>query len=271
MGSGFASREVSKMLGLSTGQLRGFVRSGCVEPARGPHGELRFSFRDLVLLRTAKGLTASAIPARRVKRALAQLRRKLPEGRPLSGLHVAVEGKDLVVTDGARRWRPASGQLLFDFEVRELVDQVAPLMRRAEVGGRGAEDWYAWGCELEGHSRAQAMAAYRKALELDPLHGEAHLNLGCLLLDDGKAALAAAEFREALACQPRNATASFNLGVALQDLGRGAEAIVAYEQALAVDPGLADAHYNLSRLHEQAGHRAVALRHLAAYRRLRKA
>jgi tetratricopeptide (TPR) repeat protein len=259
------------MLGLSVGQIRSFVRSGCVEPARGARGELRFSFRDLVLLRTAKSLAASTVPARRVKRALAELRRKLPDGRPLSGIHIAVEGKELVVWDGKRRWHPESGQVVFDFEVGEIFDRVAPLMRRSDVADRGAEDWYAWGCEFEERSRAQAAAAYRKAIELDPRHAEAHLNLGCLLLDDGKAGAAVGEFHEALSCQPRNANASFNLGVALQDLGRDSDAIAAYEQALAVDPGLADAHYNLSKLHERAGRRGVALRHLATYRRIRKA
>jgi tetratricopeptide (TPR) repeat protein len=258
------------MLGLSLGQLRGFVRSGCVDPSRGSRGELRFSFRDLVLLRTAKGLAASTVPARRVQRALAQLRQKLPEGQPLSGIHIAVEGKELVVWDGRRRWHPESGQVLFDFEVDDLLDRVAPLMRPSTAPARGADDWYAWGCELEERSRAQATAAYRKALDIDPRHGDAHLNLGCLLLDDGKAKAAVAEFHQALACQPRNATASFNLGVALQDLGRDVEAIAAYDQALAVDPSLADAHYNLSKLHERDGRRGVALRHLATYRKLRK-
>jgi tetratricopeptide (TPR) repeat protein len=259
------------MIGLSAGQIRSFVRAGCVEPTKGPRGELRFSFRDLVLLRTAKGLTASTVPARRIKRALAQLRRKLPEGRPLSGLHIAVEGKQLVVQEGKRRWHPESGQVLFDFKIDDVLDRVAPLMRRSDVADRSAEDWFAWGCELEGRSRAQAAVAYRKALELAPGHADAHLNLGCLLLDEGKPKAAVVEFHAALSAQPRNATASFNLGVALQDLGLDGAAIDAYEQALRVDPGLADAHYNLSQLHERAGRRAVALRHLAAYRKMRKA
>lgn len=259
------------MIGLTTGQLRSFVRAGCVEPTKGPRGELRFSFRNLVLLRTAKGLTASTVPARRIKRALAQLRRKLPEGRPLSGLHIAVEGRELVVQEGKRRWQPESGQVLLDFEVEEVFDRVAPLMRRSEAADRGADDWFAWGSELEGRSRAQAAVAYRKALEIDPGHADAHLNLGCVLLDEGKAKAAVVEFHAALSSQPRNATASFNLGVALQDLGLDGAAIDAYEQSLRVDPALADAHYNLSKLHERAGRRAVALQHLAAYRKIRKA
>ena len=52
--SGYGASEVAKMLGLSVGQVRSWVRAGFLTPERGPRGELRFSFHDLVLLRTAK-------------------------------------------------------------------------------------------------------------------------------------------------------------------------------------------------------------------------
>jgi tetratricopeptide (TPR) repeat protein len=252
------------MLGLSVARIRGFVRAGFVDPARGPHGELRFGFRDLVLLRTAQGLVTSTVPPRRVKRALSELRRKLPPDRPLSGLHIAAEGKHVVVWDGERRWRPDSGQVLFDFQASDVLRSVAPLMRE----DRSAEDWFAWGVELEETSPSRAVEAYRKAVGLDPEHVAARQNLGCLLHDAGKIAAAIEEFQRALEIEPRHATLCFNLGVALQDLGRWAEAGDAYERALELEPTLADAHFNLGRLHERAGRRGAALRHLAAYRKL---
>lgn len=264
--TGFGAREVAKMLRLPVGRVRAYARAGFVDPERGPSGEFRFSFRDLLLLRTAHGLVSSEVPARRVRRALAELRRELPEGKPLTGLHISAEGRHVVVRDGARRWHPASGQLLFDFDAGEVVSRVAPLMR----DGRGADDWYAWGVELEESSPARAEEAYRKAIAADEGHAEAHLNLGCLLHEAGKAAAAVEEFGRALAADPRNALAAFNLGVALQDLRRPEEAVAAYERALALDPSFADAHYNLGRLHERQGRRAPALRHLAAYRKLRR-
>ena len=39
------------MLGLTVAQVRAWVRSGLLEPERGPHGELRFSRHDLAVLR----------------------------------------------------------------------------------------------------------------------------------------------------------------------------------------------------------------------------
>ncbi len=81
---GYGAREVAEMLGLSVGQVRSYVRSGFLSPERGPGRQLRFSFQDLVLLRTAAHLVSERIPPRRVRRALAALREQLPAGRPLT-------------------------------------------------------------------------------------------------------------------------------------------------------------------------------------------
>src|SRR5438309_3370449 len=118
--SGYRAREVARMLGLSLGQVRAYVRAGFLEPARGPRGELRFSFQDLVLLRTAQGLVSARIPARRVRRALQKLREQLPEGRALRSVHIRAEGDRIVVGDGSASFDPESGQALFDFGAGEL-------------------------------------------------------------------------------------------------------------------------------------------------------
>ena len=78
---GYATRDVAKLLGLSPSQVRAFARGGFLAPDRGPGGELRFSFPDLVLLRAAQGLAAARIPARRIRRALRELKAQLPAGR----------------------------------------------------------------------------------------------------------------------------------------------------------------------------------------------
>ena len=49
---GYGSNEVARMLGLSVQRVRSFVRAGFLEPQRGPRNELRFTFHDLVMLRT---------------------------------------------------------------------------------------------------------------------------------------------------------------------------------------------------------------------------
>src|SRR5947207_7251974 len=157
--SGYGAREVAKMLGVSVSQVRAYVRAGFLEPTRGPRGELRFSFQDLVLLRTAQGLVSARIPPRRVRSALRKLKEQLPEGRPLRAVHIRAEGDRIIVGDGDARWSPESGQVLFDFGARELARKVAPLRPSFE----DPADWYERGCDLEESSPGDARDAYRRA------------------------------------------------------------------------------------------------------------
>ena len=254
------------MLGLSLGQVRAWVRAGFLEPERGPRGQLRFSFQDLVLLRTAKGLISARIPPRRVRGALRKLKEQLPEGRPLRAVHIRAEGDRIVVGDGNAQWSPESGQVLFDFGAQELARKVAPLQLKARDAN--AADWYERGCDLDESAPDRAQEAYRRALELDPDLADAHVNLGRLLHEDGDARSAAEHYRSAIELKPENVIALFNLGVALEDLRMPEEAILAYRTALAADTGCADAHYNLAHLYETRGDAAAALRHLRTYRKL---
>jgi len=266
------------MIGLSVGQVRSYVRQGFLSPERGPRGTLRFSFEDMVLLRAAKGLLASRIPARRVKAALSKLRIELPAGRPLRALRIFAEGDEVLVGDGRSRFRAGDGQLLLDFDTQDLADQAAPLalaavraereIRAIKKSGPTADDWYERGCDLEGLDESAAREAYRRALELDPAHVQTHLNLGRLLHEHKDAQAAAAHYRLALDAQPDDATGWFNLGVALEDTGDIEAAIAAYLHAIEVEPTLADAHFNASRLYERRGQKAPALKHLRAYGKL---
>lgn len=263
---GYGAREVAKMLGLSEGQVRAWVRAGFLAPDRGPRGELRFSFQDLVLLRTAQGLVSARIAPRRVRSALRKLKEQLPEGRPLRGVHIRAEGDKIVVEDGEATFCPESGQVLFDFGARELARKVAPLQLRARGGD--AIDWYERGCDLEESAPDEAREAYRRALELDPELTEAHVNLGRLLHEAGDPRGATEHYRKVIELRPDSVIALFNLGVALEDLRMPDEAILAYRTALAADAGCADAHYNLAHLYEERGDAAAALRHLRTYRKL---
>ena len=261
------------MLGLSPAQIRGYATKGFLDPERGPRGELRFGFHDLIILRTASELTAARIPQRKVKRVLQRLREQLPDGRSLTGVRISAEGEQVVVRDGAAVWNPESGQSLFDFSVADLAEKATPLLMRAAADARkradlGADDWYELACELEMTSIAEAKHFYTRAIEADEDHADAHVNLGRLLHEEGAPAAAEKHYRAALEANPQHETASFNLGVALEDLGRVEDAVKAYKRALLLDPDNADAHYNLAGIYERRGEKQAALRHLKAYRAL---
>ncbi len=270
---GYSTGEVARILELTPRQVRASVRSGWVQPVRGSRGEFRFSFQDLVALKTARGLFAARIPSRRVRETLEKLRERFAGGRRLGSVRIAVEGKRIVVSDGSARWQPESGQVLFDFGVADLALRAAPVARRAfaqakqeEERALSAGEWYRWGCELETAAPEEAAEAYRRALAADPGHADAHVNLGRLLHEGGDAEAAREHYRRALQERPRDATAAFNMGVALEDLGRPEDALAAYEKAVALDPQNADAHYNAANLCERLGRPAEALRYLKDYR-----
>lgn len=265
-------RDVAATLGMSVRRVRSYA--AFVSPARGARGELRFSFQDLVLLRTAKELVEARVPAVRIRRALAKLKEELPGGRPLSAVRIVADGRSVAVRDGETTWNPESGQVLFGFAVADLATKAAPAARRSAAAARrkerelDAEEWYALGWDLEAVAPSEARDAYRRAVELDPRHADAHVNLGRLLHEAGEVRAAERHYRVALDADPEHPTATFNLAVALEDLGRREEAIAAYERALACEPDHADAHFNVARLLEEAGRTAAALRHLKAYRKL---
>jgi tetratricopeptide (TPR) repeat protein len=272
----YDAKTVARLLDLSVGQVRSYARCGFLAPERGPRGEYRFSFQDLVLLRTAKGLLAARIPPRQVRRALRRLQQQLPLGRSLTGVRIAAEGDRVVVRDGAAVWEADSGQGQLNFDVRELAEHVAPHTRRLAEEALGdapgdacdADEWYALGSDLESTSPDQAREAYRRALDLEPDHVETRVNLGRLLHEDGRLNAAEAHYRLALAVRPRDPTALFNLAVCLEDLGRIDEAIQFYRRTIRADPDCADAYFNLARLYEKKGDAAAALRLLQAYRKL---
>ena len=274
--TGYTTRRVAEILGIPPTRVRSLARSGFVDPTRGPRNEYRFSFSDIILLRTTRDLRDAGVSMQRVRKVLRALREQLPEGESLSALHITSDGDTVVVRDEDALWDPQSGQAHLDFSVRELAEKVAPITQAGAAQPAAAEptaeltadEWYDLALDLEPAATDRARDAYRRALALNPGHVRAHLNLGRLLHEAEDVERAETHYRQALAADPDSPTAAFNLGVALGDLGRAGEAIEAYKRALRSEPDMASAHYNLSRLYEAEGRTQEALRHLADYKRL---
>jgi tetratricopeptide (TPR) repeat protein len=266
----FTTRDAAKILDLREQQIRSCVRAGFLSPIRGPGRRLQFTFQDLLLLKTTKGLLDSRVPLKRIRRMLASLTRQLPDDQHLTSLTIYADGSRIVAWDGAARWQPDSGQFLFNFEVQAVAEQVAlPLVPAVDPApALTAKEWFHLAVELEGSSPEEAQRAYHQALELDPTLSDAHVNLGRLYQETKKPVQAEAHYRAAVEHAPTDPIPHFNLGVLLDDLGRADEAVRAYRQAIDCDPDFADAHYNLGLLYEALGKRSEAIRYLRKARAL---
>ena len=268
MTDGYSLREVGKLLGLPRSVVNGLIEAGFVVPARGPRREYRFSFHDLVLLRAAQGLSEAKIPAARILRALRRLRAQLPDKVPLAGLRIGAVGDAVVVSEGETHWRPDNGQYVFQFQVASPGGRLAFFGPAQVVSQVPDTAWFERGVALEGAEPERACDAYRRAIQDDPKHLDAYVNLGRLLHELGHLSEAQAVYRDGLDRCSADATLLFNLAVLQEDQGRPLDAIASYRAAIAKAPKLADAHFNLARLCEARGMNQDALRHWSAFRKL---
>src|SRR5437899_11991354 len=106
----YSARDVEKLVHLPRSRIRSLVEAGFVSPARGPRNAWLFSFQDLIVLRTAQALAAAKVPLKRITRSVKELRRRLPDSMPLSGMDISAEADGVVVREGTRPWRAGSGQ-----------------------------------------------------------------------------------------------------------------------------------------------------------------
>jgi tetratricopeptide (TPR) repeat protein len=302
----YSLRDLQSLLGVSRRVLTGLIDSGFVKPSRGRRNELRFSFRDVVLLRTAFKLQSANIPSRRILQALARIKDEVPDEAPLSGIRITAVGDSVAVSSGAEQWDAVSGQLLLDFEVADVKGDVAfmdsaPANRTARK--KQAEDWYALAEQLQDTDTVGAEQAYRKAIELSPEpHFHAYNNLGAMLAaDESRCAHALTVFEEALQhfadvellhfnyavlleqterleeaarsylrcvdINAKNDEAAFNHATILEQLGRLDEAAQAYIRCLEINPAHEEALRHLTQLNELKGDGQAVIRHLSAWRR----
>jgi len=266
----YSVRDVERVLQLSPAVTRSLIRAGFVNPERGPRREFRFSFQDLIVLRTARALMQAKISVKRIRRSLESLRRELPDTLPLSGIAISALGDRVVVRDGDARWQVENGQYVLGLDVT-LQNGVLHMVEHREEAARpeaAPQDWFSQGLALESSDTDAALEAYRQAAAAEPGNAAAWTNWGRLLHESGRTQEAADVYQRGRQSAGRDSLLLFNHGVLLEDLGDASAALQAYQGALEEDPEFADCHYNLARLYESMGKPQHAIRHLGQYRRL---
>ena len=157
---------------------------------------------------------------------------------------------------GARPWGRAACALLVSglallSRLQSATYRDSGTLYRATIALNPA-CWMAEGnlaAELAGAGRTdEALAHYRRALEIRPDYPEAHNNLGNLLAaTPGGGQEALLHYEEALRLRPAFAEAHTDLANLLSGVaGREAEAASHYEEALRLKPGDASAHFGLA-------------------------
>ena len=255
------------MLGLSPARLRAYVKAGLLCPQRGEAGELRFSFQDLLLLRTAEGLVTERLPPRRVRDALKKLRQRLPTERPLTGVQLDSDGDQVVVRDGDTAWQADSGQVLLTFDgPRAAATDSGDVRSLAEARRPSAEPQPGW--PGDGDGDGDAIPTVRAAPPRDELGmvRDAGAPIGAAVDPD---ASDAGPRKEAAAASPAASAESFyQLGCSLEDTAPEA-ARSAYQRAISLDGRHTDAHVNLGRLMHESGDLPFAEEHYRAALALR--
>lgn len=217
----------------------------------------------------AKGLAASGFSTAGLRAATDALRAELPDlAQPLTDARLGADGRRLVARKDGARFDATTGQLVFDFDVRALRDDVVRVLRpRVSQRQQEAWRWYLEGLRLDEDetARGRAEEAYRKAIALDPKPGLALTNLGNLRLTDDDTAEAEALYRRAMAADPALAEAPYNLAYLLVERGEREAAIALFERAITLRPDFAEAHYNLAMALTEIGDSARARPHWRRY------
>ena len=105
----------------------------------------------------------------------------------------------------------------------------------------------------------EAIAQYRKALDIDPNYPEAHNNLAVALAEVGKSSEAIIQLEEAVRLRPDYLKGHINLGNLLFGAGRLDEAIVQFQEVLKINPYDVTVHNNLGIALAQKGRRDDAI------------
>jgi tetratricopeptide (TPR) repeat protein len=255
--------EVQKLLGATTARLRSLERHAVVVPSGKKGARRAYTFQDLIALRAALGLLAQGVKLGEVVRSVQALRLQLPRvKKPLLELKIAGNGRKVVVRSAEGTFEPKTGQMVLDFDVRALNEDVVRVLRPAvkQHRARAAFEIYRRASELDEDPKTMEEAArlYRQAVDLDPQLAIAYTNLGNILFRKGDETSAEALYLKALAIDGGQPEAKYNLGYLMLERHELDDAIRYFQGAIEADPRFADAYFNLAMAYEELGDRRNA-------------
>ena len=258
----YGRADVLRILRITARQLVQWEKAGLVAAGES------YSFFDLLQMKKIRDLRAKRVRSAVIRESLEAMTKQVAGmENPLVEAGTFFSGSRVVFRHEGHAMEPIAGQFVMDFAPS---DKVVPANLKSIRTAETAAEYFARGVALEDdpRSQAEAIAAYRKVLELEPNHAPAYINLGTLYYNNQDYAQAEANYRKAVEADPKYALAYFDLGNVLDETGRVQEAIKSYKTALLLAPTYADAHYNLALAFEKTRQLRKALIHWRAYVRL---
>jgi tetratricopeptide (TPR) repeat protein len=251
---------------VSARQLQGWERAGLVDSLES------YTFQQLSQLRKLRLLSSQRIRSSRISASVAAMQRVSGMANPLLETGMVYAGSRVAFRHQGAILDPLSRQLVFDFDARNmsgLCTVVGGAATRRYRESQASELFYeAVRLEDEQGGPREIIELYTRAIELQPTHAAALINLGTIYYNQRQYLEAEQVYRRATEADSKYALAFFDLGNALDELQRLMEAIEAYKSAIRLVPKYADAHYNLALAYERIGEHRKALPHWMTYARL---
>ncbi len=272
----FTRREVARFLQVSESRLRWLDQSEIVSPSGTKSGRRAYTFLDLIALRATRELLAHEIRPRDVARAIGALRSTLPRvTRPLHELRIVSDGRRVVVRSNEGVFEPTTGQLVLDFNTRQIHDDVVRVLRPSISPDRRqtAYDLYLEASQYDESPSTyeHAVGLYERAVALDPTLAIVYTNLGNIRFRQGDLEAAEILYHKALQYDVAQPEAHYNLGYMTFERGGFETAITYFLTALERDPRFADAHFNVAMAYERVTNRVKAREHWEMYLELEPA
>ncbi|WP_417849774.1 tetratricopeptide repeat protein [Thalassoglobus sp.] len=272
---------LSSILGISTHVIRGWERSGLIQPIRKVHRLPYFDFREVSSARRLSELLGSGIPRQEIEKSLKSLPSvRRGDERPLEQLQILAHSLGVMIRDHHGLVMPATGQRVFEFETEVTPSEVfedheddPQSISIASVAGAPTDfranpnrDWLVEGCRLYDAGQIQdALEAFRLAAMSSPQSSDVHFQLGECLYRLGSTEGALERYYVAAEHDQDFLEAWTQIGCLHNELGENSAAANAFQVALTILPEYPDAHYHLAETLNQMGKTDVARLHWEEY------
>lgn len=261
------------LLELPISTIRRWHRRGLITPTRQFNKLPYFDFQEIASARRIATLIASGATPSAIETKLSRLARLYPNlQRPLSQLSVIVEGRNVLLRQGAGLIEPG-GQMRIDFEsidqipgtssehevlsIHSAIDTEKPLDQLATP-----DEFIELATHFEDSDDPQSATEVLRAMALDfGPSPEACFRIAELLYQQDDLAGARERYFMAVELDESYVEARASLGCVLVELGQYDLALSAFHGALQFHPEYPDVHFHIGRLLDEMGREHEARTH----------